>query len=131
MNLIAQDRSSITFKVVGDGQTLATTKVLKHEDNMQYINVPIKGVKELRIEVNDGGNGITSDHGIMVEPKLTINNAKPKLTIPESQIVEIGQTPENLVGTYKAVDAEDGNITNKVVVSGEDKVNLNNLVDIL
>ena len=125
MNLIAQDRSSITFKVVGDGQTLATTKVLKHEDNMQYINVPIKGVKELRIEVNDGGNGITSDHGIMVEPKLTINNAKPKLTIPESQIVEIGQTPENLVGTYKAVDAEDGNITNKVVVSGEDKVNLN------
>ncbi len=125
MNLEAQDRSSITFKVIGDGQTLATTKVLKHEDNMQYINVPIKGVKELRIEVNDGGNGITSDHGIMVEPKLTTNNAKPKLTIPKSQIVEVGETLDDVAGKFTALDPEDGDITNNVVVTGKDEVNLN------
>ena len=125
MNLEAQNYSSITFKVIGDGETLATTKVLKHVDNMQYINVPIKGVKELRIEVNDGGNGITSDHGIMVEPKLTTNNAIPRLTIPKSQTVKVGETLEDVVGTYTATDAEDGNLTEKVVVTGQDKVNFN------
>ena len=125
MNLEAQNYSSITFKVIGDGETLATTKVLKHADNMQYINVPIKGVKELKIEVNDGGNGITSDHGIMVEPKLTTNNAIPKLTIPKSQTVKVGETLEDVVGTYTATDAEEGNLTEKVVVTGQDKVNFN------
>ena len=125
MNIPAQDNSSITFKVVGDGNTLATTKVLKHADNMQYINVPIKGVKELKIEINDGGNGKTSDHGIIVEPKLTTNNAKPKLTIPKSQTVKVGESLESIVGTYKATDAEEGNLTEKVVVTGQDKVNFN------
>ncbi|WP_195940086.1 NPCBM/NEW2 domain-containing protein [Romboutsia sp. 1001713B170131_170501_G6] len=125
MNLQAQNDSSITFKIIGDGKTLATTKVLKHEDNMQYINVPIKGVKELRLEVNNGGNGNTSDHGIFVEPKLSTNNAKPELTIPKSQTVKVGQTLEDVVGTYKAIDAEDGNITGNVVVTGQDKVNFN------
>ncbi len=125
MNVKAQNNSSITFKVIGDGKTLATTPVLKYNDNMQYINVPVKGVKELVIEVNDGGNGQDFDHGTMVEPKLTTNNAKPKLTIPKSQTVKVGETLENIVGTYTAVDAEDGIITDSVKVIGEDKVNLN------
>ena len=123
MNLQAQGSSSITFKVVGDGETLATTKVLKHADNMQYINVPVKGVKELRLEVNNGGNGNESDHGIFVEPKLTTNNAKSNLTIPKSQTVEVGKTLDNLEGEFKAIDAEDGDITENVTVTGQDKVN--------
>lgn len=125
MNIPVQNNSSITFKVVGDGKTLATTKVMKHADDLQYIKVPIKGVKELRLEVNNGGNGNTSDHGIFVEPKLTTNNAKPELTIPKSQTVKVGQTLDDLAGTYKATDAEDGNITGSVVVTGQDKVNFN------
>ncbi|EMY3421737.1 NPCBM/NEW2 domain-containing protein, partial [Escherichia coli] len=51
MNLQAQDKSSITFKIVGDGKTLGTTKVLKHADDLHYIKVPVKGVKQLRLEV--------------------------------------------------------------------------------
>ena len=125
MNLQAQDKSSITFKIVGDGKTLGTTRVLKHADDLQYIKVPVKGVKQLRLEVNNGGNGNTADHGIFVEPKLTTNNAKPELTIPKSQSVKVGQTLENVVGTYKANDTEDGDLTNNVVVTGQDKVNFN------
>ena len=125
MNIAAQTNSSITFKVVGDGKTLATTNVLKHDDNLRYIKVPVKDVKELKIEVHDGGNGKTSDHGIIVEPKLSTNNSKPKLTIPKSQTVKVGDTLEDVVGAYEATDVEDGNLTKKVVVTGQDKVNLN------
>lgn len=125
MNVNPQDHSSITFKVIGDGETLATTPVMKYNDDMRYINVPITGVKELVIEVNDGNNGQNSDHGTMVEPKLITNNAKPKLNIPKSQTVKVGETLENVVGTYSAIDAEEGTITNRVEVTGQDKVNLN------
>lgn len=125
MNIAAQNNSSITFKVVGDGKTLATTNVIKHDDSLKYIKVPVKGVKELKIEVNDGGNGITSDHGVIVEPKLSTNNAKPKLTIPKSQTVKVGETLDDVIGTYEATDTEDGNLTEKVIVTGQDKVNLN------
>ena len=62
------NNSSITFKVIGDGKTLATTNVIKYADDMVSINVPIKGVKTLEIEVNDGGNENTEDHGLIDNP---------------------------------------------------------------
>lgn len=40
----ANDNSSISFKVIADGKTLETTKVLKYNDNMVEISVPVKGV---------------------------------------------------------------------------------------
>ena len=125
MNIEPQNNSSISFKIIGDGKTLATTRVLKHEDDLQYIKVPIKGVKELKIEVDNGGNGNSYDHGVIVEPKLTTNNAKPTLEIPKSQSVKVGETLENIVGDYKATDSEDGDLTNKVIIKGQDKVNFN------
>ena len=125
MNMEAQNNSSIIFKVIGDGETLATTKVLRYEDDLQYINVPISDVKELKIEVNDGGNGNTADHGVIVNPKLITNTSKPILEIPKSQSVKVGETINNLVGEYKAIDSEDGDLTQDVVVTGQDKVDLN------
>ena len=125
MNVKQQKDSSVTFKVVGDDKTLATTKVLRYEDDLEYIKVPVKDVKKLTIEVNDGGNNITSDRGIIVEPKLTTNDAKPQINIPKSQTVKVGGTLENLVGEFTATDLEDGNLTNQVKVTGQDKVNLN------
>lgn len=117
MNIESQTRSSITFKIVGDGKTLATTKVLKHADDMIYVNVPVKGVEKLTIEIHDGGNGNSSDHAIIVNPKLTTNNCKPKLTIPSSISTKVGEKID-LNQEFSAIDAEDGDITSKVEVSG-------------
>ena len=125
MNVRAQNDTSVSFKIIGDGKVLASSSVLTREDDLEYIKVPIKGVKELRLEVNDGGNGNRYDHGTIVEPKLITNNTKPELTIPKSKTVKVGETLEDLVGTYEAIDIEDGNITKNVVVSGQDKVNFN------
>nr|WP_288306738.1 NPCBM/NEW2 domain-containing protein [uncultured Romboutsia sp.] len=116
------NNSSITFKVIGDGKTLATTNVIKYADDMVSINVPIKGVKTLEIEVNDGGNGNTADHGLIANPKLTTNNAKPTLSVEETTLVKLN-SEFNLMDGVVANDIEDGDITSKVVVSG--KVNFN------
>ena len=107
--------SSVTFKVVGDGKTLATTKVMNYHDNLAYINVPVKGVKELVIEVHDGGNGNTCDHCIIVNPKLTTNSGKPKFTGDDKIAFNINDKIDILKG-IKVTDAEDGNLTSNIEV---------------
>ena len=120
-SIAENNHSSITFKISGDGKTLATTNVIRYTDDLLYINVPVKGVNELVIEVYDGGNGNTCDHGIIANPKLITNNAKPKINA-SNQLLKIGEKL-NLMEGVTAKDAEDGDITSKVKVSG--KVNFN------
>ncbi|MFR3815177.1 MAG: NPCBM/NEW2 domain-containing protein [Turicibacter sp.] len=123
MNIASQLNSSLQVKVIADGQVLAKTPILKHADNMVSVDVPVKGVKELVIEINDAGNGNTSDHAIIANPKLITNNAKPQLTIPKDAAVKVGQKLEDIIGTYTAKDAEDGELTASVQVSGAENVN--------
>ena len=54
--------------------------------------------------------------------KLYTTNAKPKLTIPKSLSTKLGEEID-LNEEYSAIDAEDGDITEKVEVTG--KVNFN------
>ena len=98
---------------------------MKHADNLKYIKVPVKDVDEIKIEVNNGGNGITSDHGIIVEPKLATNNGKPTLKVDKSISVKVGEELEDVIGKIEAYDAEDGDLTKAVQISGQDKVNTN------
>ncbi len=114
MNISAQDKSSITFKVIGDGKTLATTNVLKYADNMVSINVPVKDVEELVIEVHDGGNGNSSDHAVIANPKLTTNNAKPNIDVSDKTYL-LGDNVDIMDGVT-AKDTEDGDLTSKIEV---------------
>ena len=119
--IAAQNNSSIIFNIIGDGKILASTSVLKHADNLVGIDVPVSGVKELVIEVTDSGNGNTSDHAVIANPKLTTNNAKPRITAND-KVYKIGETV-NFKEGVSARDAEDGDLTSKVEVTG--KVNFN------
>ena len=108
------NNSRVTFKIVGDGKTLATTNVMHYGDNLAYINVPVAGVKELVIEVYDGGNGNTCDHCIIVNPKLTTNNGKPRITAQE-KFLKLGDTLDPRKDV-KAHDQEDGDLTSQIQI---------------
>ena len=88
---------------------------MNYYDNLAYINVPVKGIKELVIEVHDGGNGNACDHCIIVNPKLTTNSGKPKFTGDDKVAFNINDKIDLLKG-IKATDAEDGDITSKIEV---------------
>lgn len=45
------EHSSLKFKILADGKTIASTNMMNYEDNLAYINVDVAGVKELVIEV--------------------------------------------------------------------------------
>lgn len=116
MSIVSQTNSSIQFKVIADGEVLKTTNVLKHADNMVLISVPISGVQELIIEVNDSGNGNTSDHGVIVNPKLITNNVKPSLTIGELEYIKLG-SDYDLMESVSASDKEDGDLTSNIIMT--------------
>lgn len=109
-----QDHSSVNFEILGDGEVLAHSEVLKYADNMVYISAPIKGVKELVIKVTDGGNGRTWDHGLIANPKLIKNNMKPVIEA-EDKTYKLGEAVDFNEGVT-AMDVEDGDLTSRVEI---------------
>ena len=114
MTIVEQTNSSIKFVIKADGEVVATTNTLRHADNMVAIKVPVQGVNELVIEVNDAGNGNTSDHGVIAHPILTTNNAKPSLTVMD-QTYYLGEAVDFRAG-LNATDAEDGDLTEEIEI---------------
>jgi alpha-glucosidase len=53
---------SVTFVVVGDGQTLADTPVIRAGDTATHLDLDVSGIKSLTLATTDGGNGKNSDH---------------------------------------------------------------------
>ncbi|HEY4023402.1 MAG TPA: NPCBM/NEW2 domain-containing protein, partial [Pseudonocardiaceae bacterium] len=69
------DSGSVTFSVLGDGQTLASTKVINGGDPTQTVTANVTGVQILDLVVGDGappGNG--NDHGDWAMPTLTCSS---------------------------------------------------------
>lgn len=119
----ADSRTTLDFKIIGDGKILAETGTKRYTDDLEHIKVNIANVKELRIEVGIAGDHDANDHGIIVEPKLIGNNSKPVIRIDDSQAVKVGETLTDVIGKFDATDKEDGNITENVKVSGQESVN--------
>lgn len=67
--------ASVIFEVYVDGEKVAATDVMYAKDPQQYIQVPIVGAKELKLIVNNAGNGNGSDHGTFGDSKLHYVNA--------------------------------------------------------
>ena len=117
MNIASQGNSSIKFNILVDGKVVESTNVIKHADDMVYINVPVKGAKELVIEVTDAGNGNACDHAVIANPKLTKISSKPVLNI-ENKSYKAGEEI-NLREGVTAKDAEDGDLTSQVEIIGK------------
>lgn len=121
-NIAQQNNSSIIFQVFADGEKVYDSGLMKWADEAKLVRVALKGVNELKLVVNNGGNGNSSDHGDFADAKFLITNSKPTITIPSSANTKLGLAVD-LNEQYSAVDAEDGDLTSKVVVEGE--VNFN------
>jgi len=63
-------RGSVTFSVVGDGQPLVTTPVLRGGGGGAVLEVDITGVDELRLQVGTGGDGNSYDHADWGDARL-------------------------------------------------------------
>ncbi|MEU6285831.1 beta galactosidase jelly roll domain-containing protein, partial [Streptomyces sp. NPDC047028] len=65
------DPASVTFSVIVDGKTLATTPVMYGSSDPVTIDVPVTGGQILDLSVGDGGDGPGNDHADWANPVLT------------------------------------------------------------
>lgn len=111
-----QNNSSITFSILADGKEVYNSGLMKFATPAKYVSLDVKGVKELRIVIGDGGNNISSDHAVLGAPILTTNNVKPVLEVGKDEVVKLG-SKFDLTSGITATDVEDGNLTNSIVVN--------------
>lgn len=63
------DFSSVQFRIFGDDNLLWSSQVV-HTDEVVDFDIDVTGVKTLKLETRDGGNGTHSDWGIWLNPRL-------------------------------------------------------------
>ena len=66
----AGPKASVGFEIWTDGQKIFSSEKMGKADLPKSIKVPVKGVKNLTLIVNDAGDGNTDDHGDWLEPVL-------------------------------------------------------------
>ena len=111
--------SSATFEVWVDNKKVYTSETFTAQTNGEYIKIPIKGAKEVKLVTTDAKqNGNASDHTVWADAKFTIDSVNPVISV-ESVTTKVGQ-PIKI--EYKATDVKDGNITDTVKVEGLDKI---------
>ena len=117
-NIAKQNNSSVIFKIYADGEEVYNSGVMKWDDEAKLVRIPLEGVSELKLVADNAGNGNTSDHASFADAKFLILNAIPTLNIPKSVSTKVGQ-PIDLKEGCSASDAEDGDLTSSIEISGE------------
>ncbi|MFJ5621919.1 NPCBM/NEW2 domain-containing protein [Peribacillus loiseleuriae] len=121
-NIVENSKSSVIFKVLADGQEIYNSGVMNYQTEAKLVRLPVQGIKELKLIASDSGNGNESDHADFADAKFYISNGVPELTIPKSVATKVGN-PIDINEQFSALDAEDGDLTSQVKVTGKDQVN--------
>jgi alpha-galactosidase len=77
--------SSVEFLVIGDGQKLWTSGVMRADEAAKECEVDVSGVKELTLKVGDAGDGMDWDHADWANAKFETTGATNFRTWGEPQ----------------------------------------------
>jgi hypothetical protein len=72
--------ASVKFHVFGDGKLLWSSELMKPGMPAVRVDVPLKGVRSLVLKVDDGGDGIRSDHGDWADAAIEYDGETPAAT---------------------------------------------------
>ncbi|HAT4317912.1 TPA: DUF5011 domain-containing protein [Clostridium perfringens] len=112
--------SSVIFKVLVDGEEKFNSGVMRSTTPQKYVKVDIKNAKELKLIVNDAGDGDSSDHASFGDAKLATLSSKP--IIKGENLAYSMDEKVDLMEGITATDIEDGNITSKIQIKSSDFV---------
>lgn len=112
--------SSVIFKVLVDGEEKFNSGVMRSTTPQKYVKVDVKNAKELKLIVNDAGDGDSSDHASFGDAKLATLSSKP--IIKGENLAYNMDEKVDLMKGITATDIEDGNITSKIQIKSSDFV---------
>ncbi|MGL5915521.1 MAG: NPCBM/NEW2 domain-containing protein, partial [Culicoidibacterales bacterium] len=104
--------ASVIFEFYVDGEKVAATDVMYGKTPQQYIEFSIAGAKELKLVVNNAGNGNGSDHGTFGDAKFHyVNVDRADVTQLQQLVAEVeamdfsGYTPETVAVVTQQLQA--------------------------
>ena len=103
---------SISFRVLGDGNTLFDSGVMKTNQKAKLVDVDLKGIKNLLLLVTDAGDGIAFDHANWAQAKIEMSSGAPKAISPpddEKVILTPRPGPEPRINGPKVYGCRPGN----------------------
>lgn len=84
------ERASVTFKIMADDRVVLETGVMKQGDAAKEVDLDLRGVTTLVLQVTDGGNGVDYDHANWAEARFLVSGAKPQAIdrpVPAEELV--------------------------------------------
>jgi alpha-galactosidase len=76
-NEVGNGKGSVVFRVIGDGQELFRSPLMKSGDAPQRIEVLLSGVQSLIFVASDGGDGNAFDHADWGDAQIEYSGATP------------------------------------------------------
>jgi alpha-galactosidase len=77
----AGNQGSVEFIVMGDGEILWRSGVLKGGEAAKPVDVNLANIKILVLRVTDGGDGESNDHADWADAKIEMNDGAPPLPV--------------------------------------------------
>ena len=85
---------TVEFVVSADGRVLWRSGVMKPGDAPKPVDAALAGVRHLKLEATDGGDGIAYDHANWVDAVIVMSSGKPEpISDPEDSPVVLTPTP--------------------------------------
>jgi alpha-galactosidase len=69
--------ATVNFRVVADGRRLWESGVMKPGDAVKTVDLDLRGVKLLLLQVTDAGDGVHFDHANWAEARFVVVGARP------------------------------------------------------
>ncbi|HHB52430.1 MAG TPA: choice-of-anchor C family protein [Saprospiraceae bacterium] len=94
------------FVIKGDGKVLWGSGIVKHHDAPVFFSIPLRGIHELRLITNSGGDNIDEDWGCWMELKVSKKTGKTDAVkvIKDDNILINGSFEEGgSVGSFKTL----------------------------
>lgn len=86
---------TIDFRVIGDGRTLWESGVMRAGAPAKTVDVPLRGVKKLVLNVGDAEDGTSWDHADWANAEISMASGRPKSfgPPPESAVIMTPKLP--------------------------------------
>ncbi len=85
-------KASVTFQVIGEEKVLWESPVIKPGEPLRHVDVDISEVEHLTLKTLDGGDGITDDHALWANLRLT-KKPEAELTVETKTEQESSLSP--------------------------------------
>ncbi|HWH67919.1 MAG TPA: NPCBM/NEW2 domain-containing protein, partial [Candidatus Sulfotelmatobacter sp.] len=90
----AHGPGSVVFRVLADGKKCFDSGIMKTNQAAKTVELDLRGVKTLLLQVTDAGDGMEYDHADWAEAKFVVSGPKPHtIYIPSEQAVILTPKP--------------------------------------